>query len=287
MPFAAGRWPMQPGWGRLAVCLVEAGRNAASRLPVHDPVWHTVCMTQQARVDRPAVVAASASSSTASPHRKMAGGKPARGRLSREAIVEAGLALLETQSLEEFSLARLAARLGAGVMSLYTYFPSRDALMLALADEIFARFEVPAVQPRWQDTVRAWLWATVAHLDRHPVALKLKRWEGHVSPAWLRTWFPMVTLLKRQGLDGRELAFAMSWFTTSAMGFIKAQLASPAMRQQGTLHFIDQLDEPDQRLAADLWFDLKSLDRDATLAFGFDTLVLGLEDLLERTQTTR
>ena len=202
-------------------------------------------------------------------------GRP--GRLSREAILEATVKVLAEVSLEGFSLALVAKRLGAGVMSLYTYFPSRDSLLLAAADEIYARFEPPAPRENWKDEVRDWMWATVRLFDRYPTAVKLSTWDGHVSPAWLRSWFPIVSLIERQNLKGPQLAFVMSWFSTASMSFIVAQMSSPQNRQPDAIIHIRALDRDVQRLATDLWLDFETLERDALLEFGFDNIIDGLE----------
>jgi len=205
-------------------------------------------------------------------------GRPSR--LSREMILAEALAVLTDTPLSEFSLSLVAKRVNATVMSLYTYFPSRDALLLALADDVFRRFERPATAAHWRDQIEGWLWATVHHLDRYPVALKLSMWDGHISPGWLRTWLPIAALMRAQGLEGRALAFAMSWFTTTAMGFITAQMASPGNRQRSAIAYIDDLPQNDQRLAAELWLDLGELNRDDMLTYGFRNILDGLEALV-------
>src|SRR5205823_14218947 len=76
--------------------------------------------------------------------------KPARrsrGSLSEEEIVSGAIALVKRDGLEGLSMPNLARHLGAGVMSLYWYFHSKDELLAAMAErtmrEIYAR--LPAV----------------------------------------------------------------------------------------------------------------------------------------------
>lgn len=209
-------------------------------------------------------------------------GRPSR--LSREAVLDAAIALLEQGGLEGFTLAALAKRLDAGVMSLYTYFPNRDALLLAVSDAIYSRFQYPKPCSHWQDEMRGWMWAVVDLFDRYPVAVKLSMWDGHVSPAWLRTWMPLVNLLKRQGLEGSRLAFALSWFTTATLGFITAQRQSPGNRRSETLAHIATLEPAEQRLASELWLDFEAIDRNATLEFGFNNILLGIERFINADQ---
>lgn len=208
-----------------------------------------------------------------------------RGRkpkLSAAIILAAASRILAEEHIRDFSMPRLARSLSAGVMSLYTYFPSKDALLLALAEDVYNRMEPIEPQDRWQDFLHSWLWGVVNHCDRHPEAIKLMHWSGHVSPGWLRRWFPVTLAMKAEGLDGPKLAFAMSWFTTAALGFIAAQLRSPENRLTVTLAHLDDLDIESQRLATDLWLDFAQLQRDDILTFGFQQLIHGLEQLLEK-----
>lgn len=217
--------------------------------------------------------------------RSASAGIPARGRgrpsrLSHEAIIFAALALLDEMSIDRFSMGLLAKSLGAGVMTLYNYFPSRDALLIAVADEIYSRFDYPTKGARWQDEIRQWMWATVDLFNRYPVAMKLSLWDGHASPGWLRTWIPVVELIKAQGLEGPDLAFAVRWFTTSSLGFITAQPPRPRHSIGRTTAHIDALTPHEAAILQDLQRDLLEVDRDAALTYGFTHIITGLERII-------
>lgn len=212
----------------------------------------------------------------ATPRRR---GRPRR--LSREVIISAAISLLDEVGLEGFSLTPLAKRLEAGVMSLYTYFPNRDLLLLAVADAIYARFEPPPASAVWQDELRGWMWAVVDLFDRYPVAVQLSMWNGRVSPAWLRTWIPLATLLRQQKLEGRHLAFALSWFTTATLGFLSSQRQSPDNRRVETLAHSATLEPLLRQSVLELWSDFESVERDAVLAFGFDNIIDGMARLIQ------
>lgn len=210
---------------------------------------------------------------------------PARGRgrpsrLSREAIIHAALALINEMSIDRFSMGVLAKSLNAGVMTLYNYFPSRDALLIAVADEIYSRFDFPAKGGRWQDEIRQWMWATVDLFKQYPVAMKLSLWNGHASPGWLRTWIPVVELIRAQGLKGPQLAFAVRWFTTSSLGFITSQPPPPEQSIGRTTAHIDALTPHEAALLQDLQHDLLGVDPNAALSYGFTHIIAGLERII-------
>ena len=212
-------------------------------------------------------------------------GEPVRrrgraARLSRDAIIGTTLRLLDDMPVERFSMGLLAKSLGAGVMTLYNYFPSRDDLLIAVADEIYSRFDHPEKGGCWQDEIRQWLWATVDLFQRYPVAMKLSLWDGHASPGWLRTWIPVVELIRAQGLDGPDLAFAVRWFTTSALGFITSQAPPPEQNNQRTTAHIHALSNYEAALLQNLQRDLLQLDGRAALTYGFGHIITGLERII-------
>lgn len=203
-----------------------------------------------------------------------------RNHLSREMIVSEAVEMLKEGTLAALTLRGLAKRLGVGPMSLYTHYPSRDALLSGVADHVFALFEVPDMRGTWQDYVRDWLWATYRLFDRFPVAPKVIRWDDHVCSAWLKTWFPIATVLKEQGLDGDRLAFALDWFSNAAMGFIQAHMDAGPARRPSALAFLSELDADHQRLAVELWSNFRNLETSEALDFGFGQLIQGLETLV-------
>jgi len=209
-------------------------------------------------------------------------GRKKRNHLSREMIVAEAVEMLKEGSLEALTLRGLASRLDVGVMSLYTHFPSRDALVNGIADHMFSQFEPPEMRNPWQDYVRAWLWATYKLFERFPVAPQVIYWDGRVCSAWLKTWLPVAALMKEEGLTGLDLAFAMDWFGTSGMSFIQSQMDAPRTRQPSVLAFLADLGPDEQRLAVELWSTFQETDGAALLSFGFDQIVSGLETLVRK-----
>ncbi len=203
-----------------------------------------------------------------------------RNHLSREIIVAEAVEMLKEGTVDALTLRGLAKRLGVGAMSLYTHYASRDALLNGVADHVFALFEPPDPQGPWQDYIRNWLWATHRLFQRFPVAPTVISWEGQVCTAWLKTWFPIATLLREQGLDGPEVAFAMDWFSTGAMSFIASQAGAVSTRQPSALAFVSELEPAEQRLAVELWSDFRKIDTLRVLEFGFEQYVKGLQTLL-------
>lgn len=216
------------------------------------------------------------------PLRRKAAGRPAR--LSREIILNAALELLDEVGFDNFSITKLARRLGGSVMSLYTYFPSRDALLDAVAERIFTHFKAPQPQEEWQRFVMAWLRALHSHLERYPIALKVIVWDEHLSTGWLRVWLPVLRVLQAEGLSGDRLGFAASWLSHAAIGFIHARISAPARVLPIADELMRELPSTDRALCG--WFSRQhgSAHKEAVLEYGFRNIIAGLERLLSETR---
>ncbi|MFH8987716.1 TetR/AcrR family transcriptional regulator [Streptomyces sp. NPDC017940] len=111
---------------------------------------------------------------------------PARG-LTRARIVEAAIEVVERDGPAAMSLRRVAAQLGVGVASLYTYVPGRAELEALMLDAVAAG---PTLPHEWPGDWRAKLTA-LAHDDwrqirRHPWVLELGAAEQVPGPNMLR-----------------------------------------------------------------------------------------------------
>lgn len=71
--------------------------------------------------------------------------RPARGPkpvYSRAQITEAAVRIADADGLEAATMRRIAAEIGAGAMSLYRYVPSRDDLIVLMADRLMGEIDV-------------------------------------------------------------------------------------------------------------------------------------------------
>jgi AcrR family transcriptional regulator len=103
---------------------------------------------------------------------KRARGRPAQ--LSREAIVEAALALIDDQGLDALTMRRLGAELGVEAMALYTHVRNKDDLLTAVGERIVGEFTPAPVEPDdWRGRIRASVMAWADLQIRHPQAFPL------------------------------------------------------------------------------------------------------------------
>src|ERR1700733_15835497 len=76
--------------------------------------------------------------------------RPAKAPLSEDAVVDAALAILQSDGLEAVTMRRVAQALDTGAASLYVYVSGRDGLLQAMLDRVAATIELESPDPsRW------------------------------------------------------------------------------------------------------------------------------------------
>jgi AcrR family transcriptional regulator len=68
--------------------------------------------------------------------------RPAKAPLSVEVVVDAALAILQSDGLEAVTMRRVAAALDTGPASLYVYISGSEGLLQALLDRVIATIEL-------------------------------------------------------------------------------------------------------------------------------------------------
>jgi AcrR family transcriptional regulator len=209
-------------------------------------------------------------------------GRPAR--LSRQVVIAKTMELLEKKLPEEITLAVLAEELNTATVSLYKYFPNRDAVLDAVAEHFFSLFEFPAARrnQRWQDTALDWLWAVHRHIQRHPLVPRMYGVDGQTSTAMMKMCAPLHRLLENQNMQGEALAFAASWFINHALGLIFNEVSASDYRQPIALRHMVDLPPEDQETYLALRPYVSTVKSSDVLEFGFKVMIAGLEELLAR-----
>lgn len=204
-------------------------------------------------------------------------GRPAR--LSREMILEKSMELLVEHSVEGFTLARVADALDTVSMALYNYFPSREALLNAVADHICKQFRMPKAKAgqAWQDTLRAWLWAVKKHAEKNPVIFKVMGVDGRTSAGWLSITHTVGKTLHEQGLRDRELAAAVWLFCSQAIGLLLSEYGQGSFRSSLSLSQLEQLGPEQQAFFLELRSYHVPLTTEELLEEGFNDLIANLE----------
>jgi AcrR family transcriptional regulator len=158
-----------------------------------------------------------APSRTANP----AAGRPAR--LTVDAVVAAGIAIADAEGLAATSMARVAAALNVGTMTLYTYAPSRAELVDLMVDEVLVRHPLPTPgDPRpagWRAQVELYDERTRAMYEAHPWLSEVSTIRPPIGPGMLADREYVLSTVAGLGLPPAQVdaaALAIVSLVTSA-----------------------------------------------------------------------
>jgi AcrR family transcriptional regulator len=94
-------------------------------------------------------------------------------RVDRNAVVATAIGLADEAGLEAVSLRRLAERFGVTAMALYRYIKSKDELLDAMADQLYADLDLPDDDADWWEGLAGLARSTRKVLLAHPWATPL------------------------------------------------------------------------------------------------------------------
>lgn len=162
-------------------------------------------------------------------------GPPRRGRkpaYSREAITAAAVALADAEGIEAVTMRRVAAQVGAGVMSLYSYAPDKETLLHLMVDHVSG--EPPTTDPLtgdWRADLKAVAHRQRALMLRHPwlpAALSTRRTPGPNALAFLEH---VLAALRPTGLDGTAKLEIFAQLTAFTAAHVSHEITQAAAAQ--------------------------------------------------------
>jgi len=164
-----------------------------------------------------------------------------RQTLSRDRIVEGALTLADEVGMEAFTIRRLASALGVGPMTIYHYFPNKEAIIDAMVDAVFAEIAAPPTDQDWNTAIRLRCLSAREVLSRHPWAPPYMESRTSPGPATLRHHDSVLGCLRRGGLSLQMTAHAYAILDSYLFGFALEEASLPAGGSEGI-----------QELAADI-----------------------------------
>ena len=165
-----------------------------------------------------------------------------RGRpplLTKKQAVHAASSILAELPLEAFTMANVAERLSVAPMTLYGYFPSRDALLQAVAEEVFSTIDVSTVRQirDWRERVRLWCYLIYKQLSSQPHLSRLICEPTQLLPAWQEIATPMIEALRDAHLTGEQPLHFAQWLSRNVVAAaLFESFLSPAVEFRDALH---------------------------------------------------
>ncbi len=201
-------------------------------------------------------------------------------RLSRDAILDAALHLLERHPDEPLTLSRVAEAVDAVPAALYRHVGSHDALIDGVLGRVLdgISFEV-RTRASWKNQVRDWMTCVRDQMLRYPAVVTLIGRSGRTSPAWLEATAPLVEILERAGLRGAALAHSYLWVTESTMGCVVNEAALPYPEQiAGAASARDEMSEETRKRLDSLGRHLTALDSESFFALIVDRTIAAIPE---------
>ena len=140
---------------------------------------------------------------------------------SRTQVVAAAIAIADAEGLEALTMRRLAAELGAGVMSLYTYVRDKDDLVDQMVDRISA-FDPAHPGPELLDLVR-WQRDLMLRHPWLPAALPNRRLTGPNMLGYLERGLAALAPTGLPGGAKMEILALLTGFVASYVAHERAQ----------------------------------------------------------------
>lgn len=205
-----------------------------------------------------------------------------RGELSRERIVEAAVRFIDRQGLDELSMRRLAAELGAGTMTLYGYFRDKDELLDAVVDSIASARPPSEISGTWRERLRKLFLGAERNLNTHPGLVRLRLERPIVTRGALRLTEAGMTILEEAGFERTEAAQAfraLFIYTFGSAAFNPPDQTAQARTSLRTaLAALPRDEYPRVTAAADELEEV--MDPRAQFVRGLDLLLDGIEQRL-------
>jgi AcrR family transcriptional regulator len=155
---------------------------------------------------------------------KAAGPQP----LSRESIVAAAIEIADTEGLEAVSIRRLATKLGARPMSLYSHIERKGDLVDLMVDEVMAGAILPEPPPSgdWRDDLRRIAQRTRESTRAHPWMIAAAFRRPFLGPNALRHIDQSLAAVSPLPLPPERKRAALLAIDTYTLGFVRWELKS-------------------------------------------------------------
>ena len=193
-----------------------------------------------------------------------------RQPLTRDAILDAAIEILDRHGMDALSMRRLGTAVGVEAMSLYNHVPSKAALLDGIHERILLSLDPPANARTWQAFARHQAHALHRALLAHPNAIPLFATRPAATPAAVERLDRYLEVLMRAGFRPLD--------ALSVVQLVSQLVVGHAMWT--TSVEVTLLGEPVPAHVKQVERVLDSWNPDRELELGIDALLHGFERLL-------
>ena len=213
--------------------------------------------------------------------------------LTLERIAQTGIELADREGIDAVSMARLAAELGAGTMSLYRYVASKDELLTLMVDTGLGQARVPPEirAAGWRAGLEWWVRSVHTAYRRHPWSLKVPITAPPLGPnnvSWMEAALEALTETPLSEPEKLWTLLLVSGFVRNAATLTAdvaaAQQAGAQLPSYGSI--LSQLTDPEQFpavhrvIASGTFDDDEGPDLDPDFDYGLERILDGVDALI-------
>jgi AcrR family transcriptional regulator len=151
-----------------------------------------------------------------------------RPRTSLAEVVDAGVAIADAEGLEALSIRKVAARLGIGAMSVYTYVPGRSELIELMIDRVYGEHGIPDPVLGWRRRTEEWMRATWRIYNDHPWLLDYNMARLPIGPNVLDVDEALYATLYAAGFGGAENVAITNLIRWQLIGAARSMISDAA-----------------------------------------------------------
>lgn len=148
--------------------------------------------------------------------------------LSREAIVAAAIEIADEEGLEAVSIRRIATKLDARPMSLYSHIETKNDLVDLMVDEVMGESLLPGPVPdEWREALRQIAQRTRAAARAHPWVIATAFRRSLLGPKALRHIDQSLAAVSTLPLPFERKRAVLLSVDTYTLGYVRWEVLSP------------------------------------------------------------
>ena len=194
-----------------------------------------------------------------------------RPALSRAAIFEVALRLIDAEGVDALTMRRLAGELGVGTMSLYSHVPNKDDVLDGVVGTVAGEIELPPPELGWRESARFLLIAFRRVCRRHPHVVPLLVNRPPTSAEGGSLMEAGFELLRSAGVDEKMTAKGYRLALSYAIGFVSLE-TSGFFRATGPA-VMSRAGDPEFPRTAEVAPYMVDWDADEEFSAGLDVLL--------------
>ena len=148
-----------------------------------------------------------------------------RPRHTRQDVAQAAIAIADADGIDKVTFRAVAARLGVGAMSLYSYVPDKQALVYAMVEEVAAELRLPELTGDWRADLHAFAGEQRVLLHRHPWLITETSHLQPLGPGILAQLDWALGALAPTGLPAAESLTTIAMLNWFISGIVRGELA--------------------------------------------------------------